>query len=124
MDRYVVISADCHAFGPGNGSNDTEQLPQLLTYFDPDYRSEYEDYIAQAREVFEQRERMASLFSGDALESFAEQSAVLSGGTTGLFDSERRLAELEKATGYNFLPDLPESLQKALEARTDSGPTD
>ncbi len=94
-DRYVVISADCHAFGPGNGSNDTVQLPQLLGYFDPEYRTDYEGYIADAREVFEQRQRMASLFAGDALDSFAEQSAVLSGGSTGLFDSGRRLAELE-----------------------------
>lgn len=38
---------------------------------------------------------MASLFAGEALESFSEQSAVMSGGTTGLFDSDRRLAELE-----------------------------
>ena len=34
------------------------------------------------------------------------------------------VAELEKATRYNFLPDLPESLQKALENRKDTGPTD
>jgi endonuclease G len=34
------------------------------------------------------------------------------------------VADLEKATRYNFLPDLPEALQKTLEARKDSGPTD
>ncbi|MCU0658993.1 MAG: DNA/RNA non-specific endonuclease [Polyangiaceae bacterium] len=34
------------------------------------------------------------------------------------------VAELEKATRYNFLSDLPESLQQTLETRKDSGPTD
>ena len=94
MDRYLVISADCHAFGPGNGSNETTQLPQLLPYFDAAHRGEYELYITSAERAFEARKNMAGLFAGEALESFAEQSAVLSGGTTGLFDSERRLAEL------------------------------
>lgn len=34
------------------------------------------------------------------------------------------VAALEKATRYNFLSDLPEALQKTLENRKDSGPTD
>lgn len=34
------------------------------------------------------------------------------------------VAALEKATRYNFLSDLPEALQKNLENRKDSGPTD
>lgn len=34
------------------------------------------------------------------------------------------VAELEKATRYNFLSDLPERVQKALEGRKDTGPTD
>lgn len=34
------------------------------------------------------------------------------------------VAELEKLTKYNFLSDLPEATQKALENRKDSGPTD
>ena len=32
------------------------------------------------------------------------------------------VAELEKLTRYNFLPDVPERVQKALEGRLDTGP--
>lgn len=34
------------------------------------------------------------------------------------------VAELEKATRYNFLPDVPERIQRVIEARADTGPTD
>jgi endonuclease G len=34
------------------------------------------------------------------------------------------VAAIEKATRYNFLPDLPEALQRTLEGRKDTGPTD
>jgi endonuclease G, mitochondrial len=30
---------------------------------------------------------------------------------------------LEKLTGYDFLPDVPERIQKAIEARVDTGST-
>ena len=34
------------------------------------------------------------------------------------------VADLEKATRYNFLSDVPERIQKALESRADTGPTE
>jgi endonuclease G len=34
------------------------------------------------------------------------------------------VAAIEKATRYDFLPDLPEALQKTLEGRKDTGPAD
>jgi predicted TIM-barrel fold metal-dependent hydrolase len=97
MNRHIVISADGHAFGPGNGSTDTEQLDLLTDYFEPRYRQDYREYSAKLKEVF--AERMASLVAGlfdqKATSSFAEQEAVSGGGTKGLFDSARRLKELE-----------------------------
>src|SRR5438093_3841783 len=95
MDRYVVVSADCQAFGPGNGSNSTAQLGLLTPYFDPQYRDDYEAYGRVLEEAFAERARMAGLFSEESLNSFSEQEAVLSGGTTGLWDSDRRVKELE-----------------------------
>src|SRR3954453_3096780 len=95
MDRYAVVSADCHAFGPGNGSNSTEQLSLLTPYFESRYRDDYESYAQKLDEAFAERTRMAGLFSDESLNSFSEQEAVLSGGTTGLWDSDRRIKELE-----------------------------
>lgn len=34
------------------------------------------------------------------------------------------VADLEKATRYNFLPDVPERIQRVLESKTDAGPED
>src|SRR3954452_18992858 len=95
MDRYAVVSADCHVFGPGNGSNSTEQLSLLTPYFESRYRDDYEGYAQKLEEAFAERTRMAGLFSDESLNSFSEQEAVLSGGTTGLWDSDRRIKELE-----------------------------
>ena len=96
MRRHLVISTDGHAFGPGNGSMDTEQLDLLTEYFEPRYRPDYREYATQLKAGLE--DRLASviggLFDRDATSSFAEQEAVIGGGTKGLFDSDRRLEEL------------------------------
>jgi predicted TIM-barrel fold metal-dependent hydrolase len=97
MDRHIVISTDGHAFGPGNGSMDTEHLDLLTGYFDPKYRPAYREYCATLKDVF--AEQMASVILGlfdEAPSSFAEQEAVGGGGTKGLYDSDRRLKELEE----------------------------
>lgn len=93
MNRHIVISTDGHAFGPGNGSMDTEQLVLLTDYFEPGYRADYQEYSATL--VDRMATMFAALFDKGATSSFAEQAAVRGGGTKGLFDSDRRLEELD-----------------------------
>jgi predicted TIM-barrel fold metal-dependent hydrolase len=97
MTRHIVISTDCHAFGPGNGSMQTEQLDLMTEYFEPRYRASYENFANGLKEVFAGREAMASLglFDEEATQSFADQEAVSGGGTIGMYDSDRRVKELE-----------------------------
>ena len=94
--RHVVISTDGHVFGPGNGSMAAEHLDLLTGYFEPRHRSDYRDYATNLAAVFEERmaSTLAGLFDKEATGSFAELEAVSGGGTTGLFDSDRRLKEL------------------------------
>lgn len=96
MRRHVVISADGHAFGPGNGSGDTEHLDVLTEYFDPAHRSAYREHVAELRAAFAERMAgiLAGLFDESATASFAAQE-VLGGPTAGLFDSDRRRRDLE-----------------------------
>jgi predicted TIM-barrel fold metal-dependent hydrolase len=94
MSRHVVISADGHTFGPGNGSMDTEHLELLTEYIDPTYRAEYREYAAGLADRM--AATIAGLFGKASASSFAEQEVVSGGGTRGLFDSDRRLQELER----------------------------
>jgi predicted TIM-barrel fold metal-dependent hydrolase len=95
--RHLVISADGHAFGPGNGVMDTGHLTVLSDYVEPRYRPDYADYVQHLQH--EGTERMArvlgGLFDKNAPRSFAEQAAESSTGTRGLFDSRCRVKELE-----------------------------
>jgi len=93
MNRHIVISTDGHAFGPGNGSMDTDHLDLLSEYFEPKYRAEYREYSTRLVERI--ASVIAGLFDKDAASSFAEHAAS-GGGTKGLFDSDRRLKELEQ----------------------------
>lgn len=91
MSRHIVISADGHAFGPGNGSLDSEHLKLLDDYFEPRFRADYLGY----RRSFEASTPpvIARLFDDKATSAFAELEAV--NRSTGLFNSEQRLADLE-----------------------------
>ena len=97
MNRHIVISNDCHTFGPGNGSMDTDQLDLMTPYFEQRYRPAYEEYAGSLRSMFGARQQSvtAGLFDQKATSSFAEQEAVAGGGTRGLFDSDLRIKELE-----------------------------
>src|SRR3954471_11042909 len=93
MDRYVVISSDCHAVG---------RPEDFRPYFETRHLDAYEDYcraqeaaMAAARKATEEGGR---LFSKEAMEEFEDFDAVDEasvGGTPGLWDSRRRLKELE-----------------------------
>lgn len=96
--RHVVISADGHVFGPGNGLMDTNHLGLLTEYFEPRYRSDYREYTKGLEH--ELKERMArvigGLFDKNTPRSFAEHSGLSTPGTQGLFDSKCRLKDLEQ----------------------------
>ncbi len=98
MNRHIVISTDGHVFGPGNGLMATEHLDLLNEYFEAKYQRAYRAYAQELTQ--EVNERMArvigGLFDKSAATSFAEQEAARGGGTSGLFDSERRLQDLER----------------------------
>ncbi|HUP73472.1 MAG TPA: amidohydrolase family protein [Acidimicrobiales bacterium] len=98
LDRHIVISADGHAFGAGNGLMDTSHLAALTDYFEARYRSAYLDSVhVLEREVQERMARiLGGLFDTRAPRSFAEQAAAISPGTRGLSDSQCRLDELEQ----------------------------
>ena len=76
---------------------DTQQLDLLTDYFEPTYRAAYREYSTMLKRSFDERVAsvIAGLFDDEAATSFAEQEAVSGGGTKGLFDSDRRLQELE-----------------------------
>jgi predicted TIM-barrel fold metal-dependent hydrolase len=96
--RHIVISADGHAFGPGNGLMDTSHLAVLTDYFEARYRSAYLDEVERLeREVHERMARvLGALFDPRASRSVSEQADATSPGTRGLFDSQHRLEELER----------------------------
>jgi predicted TIM-barrel fold metal-dependent hydrolase len=95
--RHVVISADGHVFGPGNGLLATGHLDLLTDYFEARYRSEYRDYAQKLKgEIGERMARVVrGLFDESAAGFFAQHEASSGEGTSGLFDSARRLDELE-----------------------------
>jgi len=57
-DRYIVISADCHA-GPSS--------PTYRTYLDPRYRADFDEELAERQQLLEQQQAgvAASPFVGD-----------------------------------------------------------
>jgi predicted TIM-barrel fold metal-dependent hydrolase len=93
MDRYVVISSDCHAVG---------RPEDFEPYFAARHLDAYREYWrgqaaaeAAARKGTEDGGR---LFSKEAMDEFHQFEAVdeaTVGGTPGLWDSARRMKELE-----------------------------
>ena len=89
MDRYVMISADCHAGAPGEG---------YRPYVDPEYREQFDEYMAGMKHNWHDRyeEQIGGpLFDEEYLKEWDEQEAVKSGGESGAWEPARRIQELE-----------------------------
>ena len=85
MDRYMLISVDCHA-GP--------RPEDARAYLDPEWRPVYDEWQAeQARRI---AKRSEPLFSEEAREEFEAEEKVSHGGMDGTWDSKRRLKELDE----------------------------
>lgn len=89
MDRYLLISADCHA-GP---------LPdQMRTYVEPNYRKRFDEWVGDVDGLMARRAEHtgAAIYGEEALGEFAQEDAIVHGGMDGAWDSKRRLAELDQ----------------------------
>ena len=88
MDRYLLISADCHA-GP---------LPaQARGYVDPKHRAAFDAWLADAEGMLRRRAEHTgeAIYGDEALGDFAAEAKVVHGGMAGAWDSKRRVEELE-----------------------------
>ena len=96
-DPLILISADCHAGPP---------VAQFRPYLDPGLEDEFDAFLV-AREAWrtEQNRSMGlkddgelvhALFGEDMVDSYEGQEAVGVGGCTGVWDSDRRILELEQ----------------------------
>jgi predicted TIM-barrel fold metal-dependent hydrolase len=95
-ERLTIISADGHV-GP--------LVVEYRRYVDPELRAEYDRYIGEREEwratrnrsmgLNESSELVDALFGEEMVALYDAQSAVASGGRTGVYDSARRNAELE-----------------------------
>ena len=93
MDRFMVVSADCHATATPDGY--TEYLEDRYR----DAYAEYRGHVAAIMEVFDKgAEDGGRLFSSEAVAEYKDSDAVASdvaGGTPGQWDSSLRAKELE-----------------------------
>jgi len=88
-DRYLLISADCHA-GP---------LPDVMrSYVAPKYREAYDAWRADTAGLSARRAEHTgeAIYGDEAIADFGVEEAVSHGGMDGAWDSKRRLAELEQ----------------------------
>ena len=92
MERFVVISADCHAVG----------RPEDFTqYLEAQYLDDYAASLEQRAEFAEGRAKASEegglLFSRETLDEYHghEETEEVAGGTVGQWDSDRRVKELE-----------------------------
>ena len=92
MDRFVVISADCHAVG----------LPEhFAPYLEAKYLDDYLASLDRREEVAAGRSKSSEdgglLFSREALEEYEshDETEEIAGGTAGQWDSAKRIEELE-----------------------------
>ena len=84
MERYTLISADCHA---------APLLDDARSYVDPERRTDYDSW----REALSRREALRlgePLFAEEARDDFQEESKIAAGGMDGIWDPERRMKEL------------------------------
>ena len=93
MERFVVISADCHAVG----------RPEDFTqYLEAQYLDDFDAESLEQRSEFAEGRAKASeegglLFSRETLDEYHghEETEEVAGGTVGQWDSDRRVKELE-----------------------------
>lgn len=86
MDRYLLISVDCHA-GP--------RPEDARAYLDPEWRPAYDEWRdAEAGRAAARRSE--PLFADEAVQEFEAEDKVSHGGMDGTWDSERRLKELDE----------------------------
>jgi len=84
-DRYVMISADCHA---------APKLDDVREYVDPEWRAEF-DVWRQKKALRTDRRRIGEpLFDEAAQQEFRDAAGVDDGAMGGIWDSDRRLREL------------------------------
>jgi predicted TIM-barrel fold metal-dependent hydrolase len=92
MERFVVISADCHAVG---------RPDDFTQYLESKYLDAYAESLDTRAELAEERNKPSEegglLFSRETLDEYHghEETEEVTGGTAGQWDSERRLKELE-----------------------------
>jgi predicted TIM-barrel fold metal-dependent hydrolase len=87
MDRFLLISADCHA-GP---------MPdQARSYIDPKFRDAFDSWLADSAGLDRRRAEHtgARIYGDEALGEFDAKSAIQAGGMDGAWDSKRRLTEM------------------------------
>ena len=88
MDRYLLISADCHA-GP---------LPDVArSYVDSKFVDRFDAWIADvdAKNARRAEHTGEAIYGEEALGDFDVESAVSGGGMDGAWDSKRRLEEMK-----------------------------
>ena len=84
MDRYLLISADCHA-GP---------LPDTLRgYVSSAYLERYDAWVGDVDGLMARRAEHtgAAIYGDEAVGDFETQAAIQQGGMDGAWDSKRRL---------------------------------
>jgi predicted TIM-barrel fold metal-dependent hydrolase len=86
MQRYTVISADCHAGATDSQGGFTE-------YVDPAYADRLREHTAEKRRLF--NESMAKLFDPEFMAEQDNTDAAQGGGRSGAYDADRRIVELE-----------------------------
>jgi len=93
MERFVLISADCHAVG---------RADDFTPYLDAPYREAYAASVDRRAEFAAGRAKASEdgglLFSRETLDEYHghdETADEIMGGTTGQWDSDRRVEELE-----------------------------
>ncbi|MEE9286415.1 MAG: amidohydrolase, partial [Dehalococcoidia bacterium] len=101
MDRYMMISADCHAGLP------TERY---RPYLDARYRSTFDERLASLKADRQRRlrERIGGdLFAREFTQRFAGEAAVAEGGIDGVWEPELRIQALETdgVVGEIIFPD-------------------
>src|SRR5262249_55232163 len=88
MDRYLLISADCHA-GP--------RAEDARGYVDPRHRAAFDAWLADGAAMLRRRAEHTgeAVYGEEALGDFAAEEKVAHGGIEGAWHSKRRLEELE-----------------------------
>lgn len=86
MQRYTVISADCHG-----GATDSQG--GFTQYVDAAYLDRLREHTAEKRRKF--NESLAKLFDPEFMAEQDDTEAASAGGRSGAYDADRRIVELQ-----------------------------